>query len=193
MMSYSQFSKIFIVLFLAISFSLFFILSLTFIYDSHQFFHKPIFRKTTFFNEMRLQASGLIQNYPFESVILGTSMLENTSSQEAQEKLKSSFVNLSLHGSSFNERAVILNYLFYKRKNIKHILYSIDPHVRLISSEVIPTRNFDYLYDTKNYFKPIIFYLNQERFLCALRYSHSSFCIGGGGGFSQFNHVEKFL
>ncbi|MWV61863.1 hypothetical protein DCO58_07290 [Helicobacter saguini] len=60
---------------------------LLYIYDPLQVFHKPFFRETTFLSDMRVQNRGIIKNYDFNSVILGTSMLENTLPKDANEIL----------------------------------------------------------------------------------------------------------
>ena len=72
-----------------------------YLYDPVQIFHKPYFRERTFFGDMRVAARGIIQHYPFDSYILGTSMLENTSAREAKEKLGGEWVNISMSGSTF--------------------------------------------------------------------------------------------
>ena len=40
---------------------------------------------------MRLQAAGVINNFDFDSVVFGSSMLENTSAKEASKKLGGNF------------------------------------------------------------------------------------------------------
>lgn len=90
-----------------------------------QLYHKPFFRNATFSSDIRIQAAGVINNYNFDSVILGSSMLENTSAKEAGDKLDGQWVNLSLSGSYLNERNVIMKYLFEK-KNIYQIIYFLD-------------------------------------------------------------------
>lgn len=65
------------------------ILGLIYIYDPLQIFHKPYFREATFFTDMRKQALGIIKHYKFDSYIIDTSMLENTDSKEATNKLNS--------------------------------------------------------------------------------------------------------
>ena len=62
------------------------ILSLYF-YDPFLLYHKPYFREEKFSSDMRMQAKGIIKHYDFDSYILGTSMLGNTSAKEAKEKL----------------------------------------------------------------------------------------------------------
>ncbi|MWV62049.1 hypothetical protein DCO58_06300 [Helicobacter saguini] len=61
---------------------------LLYLYDSLQLFHKPFLRDETFFHDLRSQNPGIIKNYDFNSVILGTSMLENTLPKDANKILQ---------------------------------------------------------------------------------------------------------
>lgn len=143
------------------------------LYDPLQLFHKPIFRETTFFGDMRLAARGIIRYYDFNSVILGTSMLENTSAKEAGEKLGGKWVNLSLWGSAYNERAVILEYLF-KHKKPQKIIYSLESFT---INPIKDSSRFDYLYDG-NPLDDFKVYLNDRFILCALAWSEKKKCVG---------------
>lgn len=63
------------------------------IYHINQEFSKKLY------TNMRVQAAGIINNYDFNGLILGTSMLENTSAKEAAkyltQKKELKFFNLS--------------------------------------------------------------------------------------------------
>lgn len=120
-------------------------LSIMYIIDPLQLFHKHWFYKNYLVSDMRKQSPGIIKNYEFDSIILGSSMLENTSSQEATEILSGKFVNLSLRGSDFRERSLVLN-LSFKYKNIKRVIYSLDNN-GLIESSKHDMSYYDYLYD----------------------------------------------
>lgn len=76
---------------------------------------------------MRLQAAGIANVYDFDSVVLGTSMLENTSSAYCDEKIGGNFVNVSISGGNYFERSIILNY-FLNKKDIKNVIYSLDSY-----------------------------------------------------------------
>ncbi|WP_050751329.1 hypothetical protein [Helicobacter pullorum] len=143
------------------------------LYDPLQLFHKPIFRETTFFGDMRLAARGIIRYYDFDSVILGTSMLENTSAKEAGEKLGGKWVNLSLINSSYDERAVVLEYLFGYKKPQK-IIYSLESFT---IASIKDSSRFDYLYDG-NPLDDFKVYLNDKFILCALAWRESKDCTG---------------
>ena len=97
--------------------------ALLYVYDPYMLFHKPYFREVTFKQDMRLMARFIVDNYTFDSAILGTSMLENTSAKEAGEKLGGKWMNLSLAGSTLAERAIILEYLLKKKNSRMEIFY----------------------------------------------------------------------
>ncbi|MBD5165276.1 hypothetical protein [Helicobacter sp.] len=143
-----------------------------YLYDPAQIFHKPYFRKITFFDDMRVAARGIIQHYHFDSYILGTSMLENTSAKEAKKKLGGEWVNISLSGSTFNERAVVLEYLF-KHQSPKQILYSLDYLVSVQTRNDMPIK----LYNDSNA-DDFSFYINDRFVVCSLIWSKDKGCVG---------------
>lgn len=114
-----------------------------YIFDPFQLYHKPIFRKTIFNSNMHYQAAGIINNYDFDSIILGSSILANTSSNETSKKLGNKWRNLSIPGSNIQERIDVLNYTI-KNKSIKKIIFSLEPE----QFEVLKFKNqYAYLYD----------------------------------------------
>lgn len=151
------------------------LLSLIYIYDPLQIFHKPYFREATFFTDMRKQALGIIKNYEFDSYIIGTSMLETTSATQANQKIDGNFVNISLLDSYLNEKAVVLDYIF-QNQNPKHIIYSLDSFYNVKISKKY-TSHFDYLYN-KNPFDDIKIYLNKEMLKCIVLFLDKKECIG---------------
>mgnify|MGYP000417931761 CR=1 FL=1 len=165
-----------------ISIVLFGILSffiLFFIYDPLQLFHKHLNNKNTLVDNMRQQAAGIINNYEFDSVILGTSMLENTSSLEASKILGGSFINISASGFDFYERSVVLKYLL-KKKKTKTIIYSLDSFSffqQMNGDKSYPVHKFNYLYD-ENYINDFKAYVNTKYLKCILTFSQSKKCIG---------------
>ncbi|QOQ98127.1 hypothetical protein [Helicobacter winghamensis] len=148
---------------------------LAYIYDPLQIYHKPYFRETTFSSDMRRQALGIIKHYDFNSYILGSSMLENTSAKEASEKLGGKWVNISLSGSRFNERALFLKYIF-SHKIPKEMIYSLDGGI-LVNSLIRDTHSFDYLYDN-NPLNDLKAYFDIDFFKCTIVFSKKEKCIG---------------
>ena len=115
-------SKKWIKIFIGYSFlCLIFVMGINFIIDPLKLFHEPYFLKNKLDSNMRIQASGIIKNYEFDSIILGTSMLENTSAKTTSEILGGKFTNISLSGSDFFERSFILNYALEKKQMKKVI------------------------------------------------------------------------
>ena len=172
--------KIVLTYFAVVFFAFALLLPAYYIYDPMQLFHKAWGREVTFHKHMRQQAAGIINNFHnYDSVILGTSMIENTSSQEASEKLGGEFINISMPGSSYFERAIVLRSLF-RQHNVKNILYSLDPDKYFKQVESYPSyplSQFDYLYDksTLNDFK---LYANIKYLPCVLSQSSRKKCVG---------------
>ena len=169
------------------------ILGLTYIYDPFQIFHKPYFREATFFTDMRKQALGIIKHYKFDSYIIGTSMLENTDPKEATSKLNSDgrWINISLSGSTFNQRAIVLDYIF-QNQNPKHIIYSLDGYymVNMVNRLSNSTLDWDFLYDNNPY-NDTKLYRNSKFMICALQFSDDERCVGNIDDIYQITNWYK--
>ncbi|MGD9638609.1 MAG: hypothetical protein AB7U85_06080 [Alphaproteobacteria bacterium] len=139
-------------------------------FDPLQLFHKKWFYQNNISNYMREQASGLIRHSDFDSLILGTSVLENTSAKEASEKLGGKFINLSLSGSDYGERAVVLAFAL-KNKKIKKVIYSLDIEglVDLRTNDI----DYKYLYDESR-LNDFYAYTNVKYIGCIL---HKTLCF----------------
>ena len=148
---------------------------LLYIYDPLRLYHEPWLRKNTYYYNIRLQAKSIIDNNDFDSIIMGTSMLENTSPKEASEKLNSKYINLSISGSSLYQRYVILKYLF-KNKKIKNVITSLDDFA-IFKTKINDTNHFDFLYDNNPY-NDFKVYINKRFIICTLTYSSSRRCVG---------------
>ena len=178
-----SFKKIFLTVFIAylLLFPLY-LLSI-YLYDPSHIFRNP---GNLFAKSMRLQArSYLNENQNVSGIIIGSSMLENTSSVDASKKLfpdtDNVFFNLSLEGSSFVERKLVLNYAFASH-DIKKVIYSID----LAPLHFAPKTNDDWqkLYDS-NPFNDFLIYLRKEPLQCLLTLSKSKNCVGSKVGLDR--------
>lgn len=98
--------------------------SVVIILDPLQFFHRSKEYDGFLFHDMRVQAAGILNTFDIDSIILGSSMLENTSATEASAKVGGKFFNISLHGSVFSERSIVLRRAL--KRNLKHVIYSLD-------------------------------------------------------------------
>jgi len=127
---------------------------------------------------MRLQASGIINNYDFDSVIIGTSMMNGTSSIQASEKLGGKFVNLSMNGSSTMERKYIIEYALNK-KDIRSVILTFDTGLEQHSkiNRKFPVEKYNFLYDdiALNDAKA---YWNDKFITCLATWSKSKSCVG---------------
>ena len=126
------------------------------------------------FDNMRIQAFGFINNYQFDSVILGTSILENTSSQACNMEIGGTFINLSIFGSSFYERRIVLNYLL-KNARVNNIIYSLDLDYLSCKKDDPSNKieDWDFIYEqqiAKSY-KKLFYYLNKKSMLILLGYN----------------------
>lgn len=165
--------KFLFLLFIGLIPNFLFLLAL-YIYDPLQFYHKPFFRDENIIDtNMRYQAAGIINNWTFDSVILGTSMLQNTSNKEASEQLSGKWVNLSIAGGSLYEREILLSYLL-KTKNIQQIVLSLEPFIFHQKTTIQHYVNYQYLYDN-NRLNDFRLYLNEIYLLCMLHLSNA--CI----------------
>ncbi|MDC0580872.1 hypothetical protein OAO54_02325 [Amylibacter sp.] len=96
---------------------------------------------------MRISAAGIINNKNFDSIILGASLSQNFSSQEASEIFDTNFVNISLAGASITERSLPLKHAL-REKKLEYIISSLDwwnIDTMPISEKAIAP--YSYLYD----------------------------------------------
>ncbi|TQR31274.1 hypothetical protein DMB92_06165 [Campylobacter sp. MIT 99-7217] len=143
---------------------------LLWVYDPAMFFHKPFFRALSF--KERLHERYIIDHYDFDSLILGTSMLQNTDPKEAEAKLGGKWVNLSINGAHFSDRNVIFNYAL-KHKNIQRVLSSLDAFALIDPLEAsLSSQIFGSFKDN------MAFYLHKHFIFCALIYSTEEKCVG---------------
>ena len=143
------------------------LLSYTFVFDPWQLFHKPWFREALFLGNPRFQDAGLINSYTFESVILGTSIAQNFSIEEASRVFSSSFINLSIEAGLLSERAIILNRVLQKKK-ISKVILSLDfmPEITVGKyKESLPPDQYSFLYNS-NRIDDCRLYMDWQLFGC---------------------------
>jgi len=150
------------------------------VYDPLHVFHKSwVTINDRFHGDMRVQAAGVINNFDFDSIIIGSSMMRGTSAILASEKLGGKFVNISPNGASIFERNYITAYAL-KKKKIKKVITSFDTGMdqNLIESNPkFPFSKFDFLYDDILY-NDISIYWNYKFLSCLIILSTSSYCLG---------------
>lgn len=130
--------------------------------DPLHLFHKPLQKQYRLAWNMRIQAAGIINTFDFDSIILGTSMLENTSSADCDKALGGKFVNISLSGGNFYERSFVLEHALRTRKLAK-VIYSLESwyYMGIDTTTSYPADNWQFLYDDCR-FNDLQAYLNRE-------------------------------
>ena len=150
------------------------------IYDPLHIYHKSwITKNNRFHSDMRVQSAGIINNFDFDSIIIGTSMMKGTSALLASNLLGGQFVNISPNGASIYERKYIASYALRKKK-INKIIISFDTGMdqNLIkSNSKFPLSRFDFLYDDTLY-NDINAYWNYKFLGCFIALSTTPYCLG---------------
>ncbi|MBX2683471.1 hypothetical protein [Campylobacter lari] len=160
---------------------------LLYVYDPLQLYHEPWFRKKTYYNDLTIGSKGIIDHNKFDSIIFGTSMLQNTSSFEASSKLGGQFINLSIGGSTFEQRKIILDYIL-KKHTIKHLVISLDEFA-IMDVKFQNFSNFSYLYD-QNTYNDLKIYLNKKFIFCTLKFSSNKKCVGDD---TELENLPKWI
>lgn len=169
------------------------------VYDPLQVYHTPWGRPLTFHSNFRLQAAGVFRHQDFDAVLLGTSMMENTSADEASRLFGDHFVNVALTASDFVERSLVLDDLL-RRRPVRRIVFSLDSVYTNTRTgyPLYPMPTFDFLYD-RNPFNDIRVYLNRHFAECLLTWSDAEDCIGRrvtldrpNAWFRQAEHAVRF-
>ena len=134
---------------------------IAFIYtvDPMQFFHRAPRADAPISGDMRAQAAGILNTFDIDSIILGTSHLENTSAAEASAKLGGKFFNISIAGGDFAERALILKHALQQKR--KNVITSLDMYYTGCPQRT--DRMPLYLYD-KNPFNDLKYYATLPNF-----------------------------
>lgn len=158
------------------------LVGLNYIVDPYRIFHKPWVRDNYYLNDhsMRVEASGIVKNEEFDSIILGNSESENFSAYQASQVLKANYVNISMNGSSMIERTFVLNYAL-QQKNIKQVIFQLEgmsPNTKLLSDT--PIGPYSFLYD-QYAMNDLLFYMinikNSRYLLCTnMLFSIDSVC-----------------
>ena len=153
------------------------------LYTVAMYFYDPmhiISNPDQLFNgSMRYQARGYLENKNVKGLIIGTRMLENTSSDEATAKLfkdkgSERFVNISLAGSTLADRKVVLDYAF-KHNDIKKVIYSLEMSP-LFYKALVPM-NWQKIYDD-NLVDIMSPYMKTGYVKCLLTFSQNEKCVG---------------
>ena len=123
-MLYKLFIKIFLAAAMLFSSVL---LGIIYISDPYALFHRPLWHKDLMYDNLRIQDYGLIKYEDFDGIILGSSMLENSSADEVSQKIGGQWVNLSFSSARFYEKFSVLNFAL-RNKKLRGVIMSLDSY-----------------------------------------------------------------
>ena len=133
---------------------------ISFYFDPLHIFTTPADKVNALYSsDARLQNAGYIRNFEFDSVIIGNSHMENLSHRKTAQYLPGNWFNLSMAGSTENERKLVLDKVF-RDKKIKQVLLLLNGGFRTNSTE-----GYEVLYD-RNPLNDISIYLNDKYSKC---------------------------
>lgn len=129
-------------------------------------------------DDRRLAVKGMVDFVEFDSVIFGSSMLENTLSKEADEKIGYKWLNLAINSSRIYEREDLLQYIL-KRKQIKQVIYALENY-HLVNGESKTNEKADFkpLNLNNSNFENLKILLNKDFIKCAIKWSRKQKCVG---------------
>lgn len=182
-MFYKRMIKIFFIVFLI---SVSFLTFINYVVDPFQFFRKPTIFKPIFAKETYLNA-GLIKNYDFDSIVIGSSMTENFILDEVKQYMGfDKPIKLSLGGGNMIEYNTFLTNAINK-KDIKNILLGFD----IFALDSAPSRLPLYLYDQNN-INDLKYIINFDTFKRAIAYSIFSFLANQSHPRFDFNLMYQW-
>lgn len=153
---------------------------LLWLYDPFMFFHKPYFREWTYPSDRRLAAKGMVDFVEFDSAIFGSSLLENTLSKEADEKIGGKWLNLAVSSSRFYEREDLIKYTLQHKQQHKQIIYALENYFLVNGESRVNERTgFNPLNLNRSSFENFKILLNAQFVKCALLWSKRRQCVGG--------------
>lgn len=151
------------------SLGLLYILSVIYFYDPLQLFSEKY--PGYYSVDTRLAAKRVIQNYDFDSVIIGTSMADRSDPKELKD---GKYINISWLNSLVSEREYQLKYLL-KHKSIKNVVMSLDGFWETSGHE----QEYLKLYIQGYNIIPFYFYFKGlVPYKCFAKFSKSDECIG---------------
>lgn len=147
------------------------IAALTYIIDPYFHFHKPTENISYRIYDERFVNDGILRNFDYDSIIIGTSMTQNFKTTEFENQFGGVAVKTPLAGAGFKEISNTLTRAFEYNPNIKQVLWGIDYGYLMQPSDYSPYEDFpEYLYDDK-VFNDVNYLLNKDVLVHQTMYS----------------------
>lgn len=149
---------------------------LLWLYDPLMLFHKPYFREQTIVYEKNLPINKAIDFLDFDSILLGSSMFQNTIAKEADKKIGGKWFNFAIGSSRIDEREALLQYIL-KHKQIKQIAYSLDNYI-LVNGEFTKVQITSLQNINNTFWENLKIYFDKHFIKCAVKWSKKFECVG---------------
>ncbi|PKM77576.1 MAG: hypothetical protein CVU90_06930 [Firmicutes bacterium HGW-Firmicutes-15] len=139
---------------LAITFILLYLVAgLNFLVDPLQFYRQAALYRPAFSIEQRYQNPGLVRNYSYDTIIIGSSMTENFVPAYVNKKLGVKSLKLSMSGASTREENLIVQ-LALNTGKVKNVLWGLDYESLKGLNDRVTNEDVSfpyYLYDQNDY------------------------------------------
>lgn len=145
-------------------FSLVFIAGIVFIIDPYVRYRKPFYSKTVGATGNPALYPGILRNYEYDSLILGTSMAQNFRVKEANEIFNANFINVAQSGASTEDTLRIFN--SSNKNNVKNVIMSLD--ISSFNTAGTNTLKYDYMFNEVS-IADYKYLLNMDTFIQILR------------------------
>lgn len=134
----------------------------TFIIDPYFHYHKPLKQISYRIHDERYVCDGILRNFEYDSIIIGTSMTQNFKTTEFEKLFSGKAVKTPLAGAGFKEISETLSRAFTYNKGIKQVLRGIDYGYLLQPADYTNYDDYpEYMYDN-NPWNDIRYLLNKN-------------------------------
>lgn len=129
--------------------------------DPYEIYHKALFYIPTFRSETQSYSNaGVAKSFSYDSVIIGSSVTENSKPSLYEAALGGSFVKLCMNGGTAMDHAKMLDIAF-RRHTIRRVVYGVDVFAYPVYWTNQKMRTPDYLYD-ENILNDVSYWFNQD-------------------------------
>lgn len=166
------------------------IASIVIFVDPYFHYHKPINTMFYTLDNQRSQNDGIIKQFDYDSIIIGTSMAENFKTSEFDEIFCGKSIKVCFSGGSYKEMNDNLQRAFNSGHEIKYVLRCLDYRSLMDDKDKMRSDLGEYptyLYD-QNFFNDVNYVLNKEIvFNVCIPMIVESYLHGKEGGVTSFD------
>ena len=134
--------------------------SLVYVIDPFYLYHKPWFGFEPFLDEAVYQTAGAAKNFDYDSVILGSSMVENFNVAKFDELFGWETIKLAYSAALMDDYSSILSQVFSTHQ-VKNLIFPIDNYTMIAKVTDYYVPRPEYLYD-ENLLNDVSYLLNYD-------------------------------